>query len=123
MVREWTVAQRTFLVEKKMQGADLAQIGAEYVPVPYLELFWVRRSWVGPVYLVSFSCWGGPVPYLELFWVGPVKKTTLYKCPKLHFFQMVLLLYQRKQKCQRASCKMSSCTAAANVDKTRPNHF
>ena len=30
MVREWTVAQRTFLVEKKMQGADLAQIGAEY---------------------------------------------------------------------------------------------
>ena len=26
MVREWTVAQRTFLVEKKMQGADLAQI-------------------------------------------------------------------------------------------------
>ena len=35
-------------------------------------------SWVGPVYLVIFSCWGGPVPYLELFWVGPVKKTTLY---------------------------------------------
>ena len=30
MVREWTVAQRTFLVEKKMQGAHLAQIGAEY---------------------------------------------------------------------------------------------
>ena len=47
------------------------------VPVPYLELFWVRRSWMGPVYLVIFSCWGGPVPYLELFWVGPVKKTTL----------------------------------------------
>ena len=23
MVREWTVAQRTFLVEKKMQGAHL----------------------------------------------------------------------------------------------------
>ena len=44
------------------------------VPVPYLELFWVRRSWVGPVYLVIFSCWGGPIPYLELFWVGPVKK-------------------------------------------------
>ena len=35
-------------------------------------------SYVGPVYLVIFSCWGGPVPYLELFWVGPVKKTTLY---------------------------------------------
>ena len=48
------------------------------VPVPYLELFWVRRSWVGPVYLVIFSCWGGPVPYLELFWVGPVKIKTLY---------------------------------------------
>ena len=44
------------------------------VPVPYLKLFWVRRSWVGPVYLVIFSCWGGPIPYLELFWVGPVKK-------------------------------------------------
>ena len=43
-------------------------------PAPYLELFWVRRSWVGPVYLVIFSCWGGPVPYLELFWVGAVKK-------------------------------------------------
>ena len=27
---EWTVAQRTFLVEKKMQGAAVAQIGAEY---------------------------------------------------------------------------------------------
>ena len=30
MVREWIDAQRIFLVEKKMQGADLAQIGAEY---------------------------------------------------------------------------------------------
>ena len=30
MVREWSDAQRIFLVEKKMQGADLAQIGAEY---------------------------------------------------------------------------------------------
>ena len=39
--------------------------------------FVVYVSWVGPVYLVIFSCWGGPVPYLELFWVGPVKKTTL----------------------------------------------
>ena len=35
-------------------------------------------SYVGPLYLVIFSCWGGPVPHLELFWVGPVKKTTLY---------------------------------------------
>ena len=32
MVREWTVAQRIFLVEKKMQGADLAQIGADLSP-------------------------------------------------------------------------------------------
>ena len=30
MVRVWTVRQRTFLVERKLQGADLAQITAEY---------------------------------------------------------------------------------------------
>ena len=30
MVREWTAPQRTFLVEKKLLGADLAQIAAEY---------------------------------------------------------------------------------------------
>ena len=30
MVRVWTVRQRTFLVEWKLQGADLAQITAEY---------------------------------------------------------------------------------------------
>ena len=30
MVRVWTVRQRTFLVEQKLQGADLAQITAEY---------------------------------------------------------------------------------------------
>ena len=34
--------------------------------VPYLELFWVRRSWVGPMYLVIFSCWGGPSLILRL---------------------------------------------------------
>ena len=32
MVREWTVAQRTFWVEKRMQGADLTQIGADLSP-------------------------------------------------------------------------------------------
>ena len=37
------------------------------------------ESWVGPVYFVIFSYWGGPVPYLELFGGGPVKKNTLYK--------------------------------------------
>ena len=30
MVRVWTVGQRTFLIERKLQGADLAQITAEY---------------------------------------------------------------------------------------------
>ena len=30
MVRVWTVMQHTFLVERKLQGADLAQIMAEY---------------------------------------------------------------------------------------------
>ena len=30
MVKEWDVPQRTFLVEKKLGGADLAQIQAEY---------------------------------------------------------------------------------------------
>ena len=39
-----------------------------------LEFFFVYVSWVGPVYLGIFSCWGVPVPYLELFWVLPVKK-------------------------------------------------
>ena len=28
--REWTVSQRQFLVEKKIQGLDVAQIQAEY---------------------------------------------------------------------------------------------
>ena len=36
------------------------------------------ESWVGPVYFVIFSYWGGPVPYLELFGGGPVKWNTLY---------------------------------------------
>ena len=63
------------------------------VPVPYLELFWVRRSWVGPVYLVIFSCWGRPLPYLELFWVGPVKKTTLYFLQYFSLLQDFDLLY------------------------------
>ena len=30
MVRVWTVRQRTFLIERKLQGADLAQVTAEY---------------------------------------------------------------------------------------------
>ena len=30
MVREWDVPQRSFLIEKKFGGADLAQIQAEY---------------------------------------------------------------------------------------------
>ena len=30
MVREWNVPQRSFLIEKKFGGADLAQIQAEY---------------------------------------------------------------------------------------------
>ena len=38
------------------------------------------ESWVGPVYFVIFSYWGGPVPYLELFGGGPVKRNTLYMC-------------------------------------------
>jgi hypothetical protein len=33
MVREWTAPQRTFLVEKKLLGAELAQIAAEYAPL------------------------------------------------------------------------------------------
>ena len=41
------------------------------------------ESWVGPVYLVIFSYWGGPVPYLELFGGGPVKKNTLYIPPNI----------------------------------------
>ena len=43
------------------------------------------ESWVGPVYFVIFSYWGGPVPYLELFGGGPVKKNTLYILQDLNY--------------------------------------
>ena len=74
MVREWDVPQRSFLIEKNFGGADLAQIVIrnEYM-ILKTALKNLMESWVGPVYLVIFSYWGGPVPYLELFGGGPVK--------------------------------------------------
>ena len=51
------------------------------------------ESWVGPVYFVIFSYWGGPVPYLELFGGRPVKKNTLYDNPPVlcSVYQQVIM--------------------------------
>ena len=60
-------------------------------------------SWVGPVYLVIFSCWGGPVPYLELFWAGPVKKTTLYASSQTSYLRTHLKTHngEKSNKCNQ----------------------
>ena len=56
MVREWNVPQRSFSIEKKFGGADLAQIVIrnEYM-ILKTALKNLMESWVGPVYLVIFS--------------------------------------------------------------------
>ena len=76
MVKEWDVPQRTFLVEKKLGGADLAQIQAEYAHRYFATSF-------------SFSC-------LTLYQVARTHMRH-HQCPSTCFKEIL------KQACQEIS--------------------
>ena len=56
MVREWDVPQRTFLIEKKFGGADLAQIQAEYANRLLATSF--SFSWLILIFRWPAPTWG-----------------------------------------------------------------